>query len=1686
METKGQQHNIQQLKVDFSLTGESDYQQVQDRISQLCQGKLTAEMEALFSKLADPDSLVRIDRLEIDVGTVEEEELETAVLKGVLSFLETELVKVFSGRVTEIRYTTESLKKGESTDLISLLEYFLLMGTWPVWKAVEITGTPEAILLEILRKQPADLRALLLRLGRQDRVKRKLAYQFSFPTYVSLVRLMAPRRAEGLLVFLEAFRTLHNRQTASAIPMVDLDGRVREFVLENMLRDTQDVFVGKVFLGQFFDLLAQTYRVDRVVLIYRYRERVLQPELAALIDRKFVTALSELWAEQEEALEEGTSELPGGKRSASEVGDQTDELIQFLEEGEQEEVNAEKGEDEPAMEKEESDDGGESESEVAKSIKAESETGGDTEEESYSQKDLRVDQHSEIKGKEVAQEEEPVDAESASKLDRKESVESTQEKEQKLDLYEETLTEKIEAGENGSTEEATGLEEQLGQEPVEEKGGIGEEQNRIEPDEGKEIEGEREDAAEYDINKKEVDVEELAKANEKGGAEKTELEPNQEQREEPVSATHQEIGENEEEPKSAERRKESAQANEKADLQKTELETSQEGRKEQHEGTTQRKEAAREDKAGSTEGRVEHAAKTKENEQSVKPEAIKKAKEKEAERLESDQKERVASKDDPDTELVDESAKDREEKAQKLSVESPETVETKQADSETITEELNTEGLEEIGTEPKPGPKRDTKSELDEPRIQDKKLKKDADPGSDVPIEEQTSTSSENIDQEKTTQEESQSGFEASPSETPKEKESLIDQEKTSQEENESSSEASPSHILKKKESLTDQEKITAEINPSPSEDSVSDAPTGEQPAKSTDDSIGTEERETLGQDTNQKEQSDGKTITQKKGSEVEEVEHPGPHETTKPVPDEEPEKTKTASKQEKEPSKSEEEKDHKEKSAQPPETTLTDSAPDSPPFPTESPTPRSPQTRQMRDLEERLKNAPHTLMPDLVRLGMRASVRRKWQTDLPESLIWLILEKRLPWEYEQLKHQVTTLEKRLESASFIPWSPTEIHEQVLAGVLNYTFAESGRPFDPGTFVRLLAWKISRKVTQPEDNVRSLLQSTEEEIALAQGEAAEASPDFPAKAGLVLYLTAGELPPGETLANLRRSFLSTLSREPRTVTRFLVQLDDPPAIVRKLNLFLPSDALISLVNAFQPIDRRILEEFDRETRILGEQLGKRLERSRPFYRYFWETVLLVLITRKVPGSDARKLVQLGLQGASERIGMAYGDWLGYALFFAGQLDRPETKLPLLKPVLREEFAQTHPVPQVAPQAQISDPDEPTLETLVEYLNTGKAAAVPSGSIQAYFGTLMEKWVHTETTLISRLLPILKEPSAKQRRLFDLLPEAIAPLFFTELSGMPGGFGKDVVQVLDWFAIALKPMPLWRLVIEQTLEVQPFHPKGFLRLVLRHSTAVVGIEYVELLQRVRTLSRAMGGYFTYSGSLPLMIEAIESEEIEFGFVTKSTELPPISKQRKEGQVPAQKQPAAEPEKRKYPKIWDKAPDNFSGQYRVHNAGIVLISSFIGRYFEVLGLVDDDGFTNDDAQYRSVLLLYYLATGKTTAKQEDLLLQRILCGLSPGATLKVLTLEPTEREEELTASLLKTVISYWTTLGETTVGTFRESFLTRSGELAKQQKGWRLRMDKEAFDLLMRTLPWSFSPINFSWMDTVIEVEWEEGM
>lgn len=167
--------------------------------------------------------------------------------------------------------------------------------------------------------------------------------------------------------------------------------------------------------------------------------------------------------------------------------------------------------------------------------------------------------------------------------------------------------------------------------------------------------------------------------------------------------------------------------------------------------------------------------------------------------------------------------------------------------------------------------------------------------------------------------------------------------------------------------------------------------------------------------------------------------------------------------------------------------------------------------------------------------------------------------------------------------------------------------------------------------------------------------------------------------------------------------------------------------------------------------------------------------------------------------------------------------------------------------------------------------------------------------------------------------------------------------------------------------------------------------------------------------------------------------------------------------------------------------IENAGLCLMAIWFPRLFDLLGLLTADrkDFKDMTSRIRAVFVLQRLVTDELKAYREQALaFNRILVSCPFRVPLPQM-LPLTDNEIRVVDSMLAGVKANWNKMNGTSVKGFQHSFIERPGRLEQRDDRWVLYVESRAYDMLLDSLPWSYSRLRLPWLRKMLVVIWRDN-
>jgi len=252
---------------DIGFTSKSGAYDLQSRISSLVNGTLTRQMELFLEQTIPEELLYKINTLTVDVGTVNidhlEEELPEKFMEAFAAALNEHIRRQQSGTGND---NFQILPAEHS--LSDLMDYFLFTGHLPWWAVNNDLFTPSVAMNELLRKDPAALRAIIMRAGQHEHVRRRLVRQFSKEQIQAIIHILEPGEAAYIFGFEQKIIEVKKSDGLVQAEEKEFEQAVNYFILTYLIVERGGAFNRKEFAKSVLGQIAFNFNMQYVELLH--------------------------------------------------------------------------------------------------------------------------------------------------------------------------------------------------------------------------------------------------------------------------------------------------------------------------------------------------------------------------------------------------------------------------------------------------------------------------------------------------------------------------------------------------------------------------------------------------------------------------------------------------------------------------------------------------------------------------------------------------------------------------------------------------------------------------------------------------------------------------------------------------------------------------------------------------------------------------------------------------------------------------------------------------------------------------------------------------------------------------------------------------------------------------------------------------------------------------------------------------------------------------------------------------------------------------------------------------------------------------------------------------------------------------------------------------------------------------
>lgn len=252
-------HNIQRAVFDIGFFSSEKSHELQEKISSIFHSNLQQKIAQLFAEYSIPGETVQIEQLLLDTGRIEYEDVERELPARVIAALRNELDKLKPDIYTN-RDKQEYKVIRSATWYLQSLGHYLVHGTLR-WQDRESYYTPADLLAELLKKHTTELVALLRRAGKQESVRKRIAFQFREPLLVKIIHTLEPSNGNRIITYMEELEKTRTRSIQNADRQHFKKAKYL-FVLNYLLVERGSAFNTRSFVRSLIRQMAAHYNIN--------------------------------------------------------------------------------------------------------------------------------------------------------------------------------------------------------------------------------------------------------------------------------------------------------------------------------------------------------------------------------------------------------------------------------------------------------------------------------------------------------------------------------------------------------------------------------------------------------------------------------------------------------------------------------------------------------------------------------------------------------------------------------------------------------------------------------------------------------------------------------------------------------------------------------------------------------------------------------------------------------------------------------------------------------------------------------------------------------------------------------------------------------------------------------------------------------------------------------------------------------------------------------------------------------------------------------------------------------------------------------------------------------------------------------------------------------------------------------
>lgn len=293
-------HKIKKIVYDVSLDSEELAYDFQSKVNSFVQYGLMPVINEVFDKLDYKQQIITIDKLELDLGIVDNIDNDKLIKER----LRDELTKVLTEKLASINHEPtpheKFLTKEESG--YEHLIYFLEKGSLPWNNRYEAHVSIEKILSQAIKSNQKDFVRWLRNAGKNSNIRHRLINQFKDPQIIDIVKSIDATNATFIANYSLDIRQAHKKEPVVVVPETEFRLITWDVILTYLLSDRGSRFNRKSFIAYTIRQIAIRQNLVYGDLLQEFSRSISRLMKKMAFKSEFPSILTELASEFEPSV----------------------------------------------------------------------------------------------------------------------------------------------------------------------------------------------------------------------------------------------------------------------------------------------------------------------------------------------------------------------------------------------------------------------------------------------------------------------------------------------------------------------------------------------------------------------------------------------------------------------------------------------------------------------------------------------------------------------------------------------------------------------------------------------------------------------------------------------------------------------------------------------------------------------------------------------------------------------------------------------------------------------------------------------------------------------------------------------------------------------------------------------------------------------------------------------------------------------------------------------------------------------------------------------------------------------------------------------------------------------------------------------------------------------------------------